>query len=65
MVRNEASEVSAELTGEFLYAAASAMDMPGVGDWVCVQYHDAEPHATIHELGRLPKSSLELISSRN
>ncbi len=50
VVRNEAGEVPAELTGKFLYAAASAMDMPGVGDWVCVQYLDAESHAIIHAL---------------
>ncbi len=50
VVRNEAGEVPAELTGKFLHAAASAMDMPCVGDWVCVQYHDAASHASIHEL---------------
>ncbi len=50
VVRNEAGEVPAELTGKFLYAAASAVDMPCVGDWVGVQYHDAASHASIHEL---------------
>jgi ribosome biogenesis GTPase len=50
VVRNEEGEVPAELTGKFLYAAASSVDMPCVGDWVCVQYHDAESHATIHDL---------------
>jgi ribosome biogenesis GTPase len=50
VVRNEAGEVPAELTGKFLHAAASSVDMPCVGDWVCVQYHDADSHATIHEL---------------
>ncbi len=50
VVRNEAGEVPAELTGKFLYAAVSAVDMPCVGDWVCVQYHDAASHASIHEL---------------
>ncbi len=50
VVRNEAGEVPAELTGKFLYAAASSVDMPCVGDWVCVQYLDAESHASIHEL---------------
>ncbi len=50
VVRNEQGEVPAELTGRFLHAAASAMDMPCVGDWVCVQYHDAGSHASIHDL---------------
>jgi ribosome biogenesis GTPase len=50
VVRNEAGEVPAELTGRFLHAAASSVDMPCVGDWVCVQYHDADSHASIHEL---------------
>jgi ribosome biogenesis GTPase len=50
VVRNEAGEVPAELTGKFLHLAASSVDMPCVGDWVCVQYHDEESHASIHDL---------------
>ena len=50
VIRNERGEVPAELTGKFLHAAASPMDLPCVGDWVCVQYHDAESHASIHDL---------------
>ncbi|MDP2143756.1 MAG: ribosome small subunit-dependent GTPase A [Gallionella sp.] len=50
VVRNEQGEVPAELTGRFLHAAASSVGLPCVGDWVCVQYHDAESHATIHDL---------------
>jgi ribosome biogenesis GTPase len=50
VVRNEQGEVSAELTGKFLYSAASSVDMPCVGDWVCVEYHDAESHASIHDV---------------
>jgi len=37
LVRDEHVEVPAELTGKFLYTAASSVDMPCVGDWVCVQ----------------------------
>ena len=37
VVRDEQGEVPAELTGKFLYTAASSVDMPCVGDWVCVQ----------------------------
>ncbi|OGS82032.1 MAG: ribosome small subunit-dependent GTPase A [Gallionellales bacterium GWA2_59_43] len=50
VVRNEHGEVNAELTGKFLYTAASSVDMPCVGDWVCVQYHDADTFATIHDV---------------
>lgn len=50
VVRNEQGEVPAELTGKFLYAAASAVDIPCVGDWVCVEYHDVSSHASIHDV---------------
>jgi len=50
VVRDEQGEVPAELTGKFLYAAASSVDMPCVGDWVCVQHHDADTHAIIHDV---------------
>lgn len=38
VVRDEWGEVPAELTGKFLYSADSSVDMPCVGDWVCVQH---------------------------
>jgi ribosome biogenesis GTPase len=50
VVRDEHGEVPAELTGKFLYTAASSVDMPCVGDWVCVQYHDADTFASIHDV---------------
>jgi ribosome biogenesis GTPase len=50
VVRDEQGEVPAELTGKFLYTAASSVDMPCVGDWVCVQYHDADTFASIHDV---------------
>jgi ribosome biogenesis GTPase / thiamine phosphate phosphatase len=55
VVRNEQGEVPAELTGKFLYTAASSVDLPCVGDWVCVQYHDADTFASIH--GVVPRRS--------
>ena len=55
VVRNEQGEVPAKLTGKFLYTAASSVDMPCVGDWVCVQYHDADTFASIHDV--LPRRS--------
>lgn len=50
VVRDGQGEVSAELTGKFLYAAASSVDMPCVGDWVCAQYRDADTFASIHDV---------------
>jgi ribosome biogenesis GTPase len=50
VVRNELGEVPAELTGKFLHTAASSVDMPCVGDWVCAEYHDAASHASIHDV---------------
>ena len=50
VVRDELGDVPAELTGKFLYSAASPADMPCVGDWVCVQYHDEDTHASIHDV---------------
>ncbi|ADE11456.1 ribosome small subunit-dependent GTPase A [Sideroxydans lithotrophicus] len=50
VVRDEQGEVPAELTGKFLHTAASSVDMPCVGDWVYVQYRDADMHASIHDV---------------
>jgi ribosome biogenesis GTPase len=55
LVRNEDSEVFAELAGNFAYSAESSIDLPSVGDWVLVQYHDADTFAIIH--GLLPRRS--------
>jgi ribosome biogenesis GTPase len=50
LVRNEQAEIFAELTGSFSYSATSAGDLPAVGDWVLVQYHNDSTLAIIHEL---------------
>ena len=55
LVRNENSEVLAELAGSFLYSAESSTDLPSVGDWALVQYHNADTFALIH--GLLPRRS--------
>ena len=55
LVRGEAGEVPAELTGKFLHLAEHAAEFPCVGDWVCVQYRDAGSQASIHHL--LPRRS--------
>ena len=55
IIRNEHGEIPAELTGKFLYIAESQTDLPCVGDWVCVQYHDSGAHASIRHT--LPRKS--------
>ena len=55
VIRNEDGELPAELTGRFVYSSESRSDLPCVGDWVGVQYHDSGTYASIHHL--LPRKS--------
>lgn len=55
LVRNENNEVLAEAAGSFVYSAESGIDLPSVGDWALVQYHNADTFAIIH--GLLPRKS--------
>jgi ribosome biogenesis GTPase len=55
LVRNEHSEVPAELTGRFVYTREWRSDLPCVGDWVRVRYRDGGSHASIHDI--LPRQS--------
>ena len=55
LIRDEQGETPAELTGKFLHAARTSVDLPCVGDWVCVRYLDSRTHATIHDV--LPRKS--------
>ena len=55
IVANEHGKAPARPTGRFLEATESAIDMPCVGDWVCVEYLDAEQLANIHAV--LPRKS--------
>ena len=50
LVRNKEGEVPAELTGQLLYSSGSIQDLPCVGDWIWVQYHNDGELAIIHEL---------------
>jgi ribosome biogenesis GTPase len=56
LVRNEQSEVLAELTGGLAFSAESSMDLPSVGDWAFVQYHNSGTFAVIH--GLFPRKSV-------
>ena len=50
LVRNEDSEVAAELTGRLLFSVESGADLPCVGDWVLAQYHNEDTFAVIHAI---------------
>ncbi len=55
IIRNAESEVPAKLTGRGVYASESPIDLPCVGDWVRVKYHDSGTHASILDV--LPRKS--------
>jgi ribosome biogenesis GTPase / thiamine phosphate phosphatase len=48
LVRNETGELPAELAGTFRFHAESSVDLPCVGDWAYVQYHNEGTLAIIH-----------------
>ncbi|MDQ7003609.1 MAG: ribosome small subunit-dependent GTPase A [Ghiorsea sp.] len=61
VVHDGAKELSAELLGKFFYGAERATAFPCVGDWVCLDHHDAETasanqFASIHTV--LPRKTL-------
>ncbi len=53
LIHNGAAELPAEFAGRFRFDAASAADLPCVGDWAWVQYHNGGTTAVIH--GILPR----------
>ncbi len=55
LIRDEHGELPAALTGRLQFVAESSIDLPCVGDWVCVRYLDGRSHASIH--GVLPRKS--------
>ncbi len=48
IVRNELREIPAELAGKFHFHTESSVELPCVGDWVTVQYHNDDAEAIIH-----------------
>lgn len=50
LVRNQDAETYAELAGKLRFAAASANELPCVGDWACVQGHTSGGPALIHSV---------------
>ena len=49
-------EMSAEVTGKFMFGAEGAVDYPTVGDWVVIQAFDNNTYAVIHSV--LPRRTL-------
>ncbi|MFH1723193.1 MAG: ribosome small subunit-dependent GTPase A [Elusimicrobiota bacterium] len=56
LVRDEKSEVSAQLAGRLRFSSESSGDLPCVGDWAFVRYHNSGTLAVIH--GVLPRKSV-------
>jgi len=50
LIRNESGEVPAELAGKLSYQIESPVELPCVGDWVTVQYHNDGSAAIIHRV---------------
>jgi len=55
LVRGGSGEVFAELLGSLAYFIESSMDLPAVGDWALVRYHNNGTFAIIH--GLLPRKT--------
>ncbi len=53
LIHSGAVELPAELAGRFRFSTAAAAELPCVGDWACVQYHNQGTTAVIH--GILPR----------
>ena len=47
-IRDASGEISAELAGKFYFQVESSVELPCVGDWVTVQYHNDHTSAIIH-----------------
>lgn len=56
LVRNEKMEVPAEISGKLMFSAGSGEDLPCVGDFALVRYHNADTFAIIH--GLFPRKSV-------
>jgi len=56
VIHNGLKSVPAELTGRLMYSVESNEDIPCVGDWVLVNFFDADTHAIIYEL--LPRKTI-------
>lgn len=56
LIRNEDTEITAEVTGKLMHGSETNLDLPTVGDWVCVEFFNDNTFAIIHNI--LPRKSL-------
>ena len=56
LVRTQNAEIHAKLAGKLHFQIQSTIDLPGVGDWVCVQLPSSGGPAIIHQV--LPRKTL-------
>lgn len=56
IISNGTKDIFAELVGKMIYAAASPLDYPAVGDWVLAKFYDDDSFSIIHEI--IPRKSL-------
>jgi ribosome biogenesis GTPase / thiamine phosphate phosphatase len=56
MITQGSADIFAELSGNLLYGADSAMDLPTTGDWVYADAYDENTHAIIY--GVIPRKTL-------
>jgi len=50
LIRNELRELPADLAGKFYFRVEASVDLPCVGDWVTVHYHNDDTMAIIHRV---------------
>jgi ribosome biogenesis GTPase len=55
-INNGKGDVTAEVTGRFMFSADSQLDYPATGDWVLAQYYDQDSFAIISEI--VPRKSV-------
>jgi len=56
LIRGQAGEILAALSGRLMFSTESSLDAPAVGDWALVQYYNAGTFAIIE--GLLPRRSV-------
>jgi ribosome biogenesis GTPase len=60
MIRNELREISAELSGKFSFQVESLVELPCVGDWVTVHYHNDGASAIIHRVYQMIAANIDI-----
>jgi ribosome biogenesis GTPase len=56
LIKNDKTDIPAEIIGKLMFSAESPLDYPTVGDWIYAQYLNENTFAIIHEI--FPRKSL-------